>query len=604
MTSVLPTWTEIDPGAPLTFADGVPSGRVVALVAGPGAVEAGWSADAVLQIADGWGRRVVVADAGLESPSLAEVAGVASEEGLSDLLLWGASVKRVTRRRDTGGLVVTSGTPVADAAAAFAEARWRTLCDGFRQAGVTFAVLVPSTDPSVSSVVEIADDVVIMAAPDEDALALLAFGHEKVRAVVGREGGVEPADEAEAPAEPALEVVEGDEAGVEEVAAEVSELVDETPTEEDSEDGALEFEEAPVWEPAALAPEEEDEAEPVTAFGAFPLDGDELDEEEGQDEESAETAMTFDAPSDDPLAPDADFRFDAPEGDEDPVPPSAMEEPAADEDGWSDPLLDGPTAAAEPTDAPEDPLDAVPPMPTFEEVVMEAEMEQTRGGGRRTVLLVVLLVLIVATAAAAYLGFVNIPGITPAASEGVEAPTQAPTPPVAAAPARETSVVMAFSVALGAYQDSAVANQTVASFAAKVPDVLFVIAPVEVNGSVYERVLAGPAQDSAAAIALAAHVSEVTGANPSTWVTRSSPQAFQLGEMADLEAARRRETALRDLGIPAYTLAVDYDDGSVRYRVYAGAYADDSEAAYLSGLLQERGLSTATLSDRIGRLPE
>jgi hypothetical protein len=49
---------------------------------------------------------------------------------------------------------------------------------------------------------------------------------------------------------------------------------------------------------------------------------------------------------------------------------------------------------------------------------------------------------------------------------------------------------------------------------------------------------------------------------------------------------------------------VTYSDGSVRFRVYAGAFADEAEAIYLSGLLQERGLSSATLSERTGRLPE
>jgi hypothetical protein len=74
--------------------------------------------------------------------------------------------------------------------------------------------------------------------------------------------------------------------------------------------------------------------------------------------------------------------------------------------------------------------------------------------------------------------------------------------------------------------------------------------------------------------------------------------------MPHQEAALRRSGVLQGLGVPSYVLAVTYSDGSVRFRVYAGAYADEAEATYLSGLLQERGLSSATLSERTGRLPE
>ena len=74
--------------------------------------------------------------------------------------------------------------------------------------------------------------------------------------------------------------------------------------------------------------------------------------------------------------------------------------------------------------------------------------------------------------------------------------------------------------------------------------------------------------------------------------------------MAERDAAETRAQELEAVDVPAYVLAVDYSDGSVRYRVYAGAFADRTEASSLSALLQKQGLDGATLSDRIGRLPE
>ena len=54
----------------------------------------------------------------------------------------------------------------------------------------------------------------------------------------------------------------------------------------------------------------------------------------------------------------------------------------------------------------------------------------------------------------------------------------------------------------------------------------------------------------------------------------------------------------------AYVLAVDYSDGSSRYRVYAGAFADDAEASLLLLHLTDRGMNAARLVERKGRLPE
>ncbi len=190
MTSHLPAWTAFDPGAPPALSEGGPlPGRVVALVAGEGAVRAGWVGEVALDLAASWGTgtagRVVTADAGFQAPSLRYAADLPPAEGLSDLLLWGGSLQRVARRNVRGGFVVTAGTPIADGSQALSTSRWGALCAGCREAGVTLVVVTPASELGVSSIVAEAQDVVLLVAADEDAGSVLAEGMEKVRATLG-----------------------------------------------------------------------------------------------------------------------------------------------------------------------------------------------------------------------------------------------------------------------------------------------------------------------------------------------------------------------------------------------------------------------------------
>jgi cell division septation protein DedD len=135
-----------------------------------------------------------------------------------------------------------------------------------------------------------------------------------------------------------------------------------------------------------------------------------------------------------------------------------------------------------------------------------------------------------------------------------------------------------------------------------VEGLLVLIAPVSVNGRVFHRVLLGPATDSASAEALATRVAQEVGISRSEWIVRATPVAFLLGEIPNQDAATRRVAVLRGLNVQAYMLAVDFADGSVRYRVYAGAYADSEEASYLQSHLINQGLDNATVAPRVGRV--
>lgn len=601
---------------------------MVAVVASPGAMAAGWAVEVALEVAQGWGSagsRIVLADAGLEAPQLASALGVLPGEGLVDALRWGASVQRVARRPEGRPFfVVSAGTPVADGAAVLHSPRWQALCAGFRDAGVTLVAFVPAADPCLEGVLGEATHAVIIAPPGEGAsVELRGFGGE-ILGVVGREAAIEPFEpfaalpELDQPetavlAEPPAPELPDEAGSLTDdslwVPDEVAALPEELPT---LGDGALSLsEELPTLADEALSLSEE---LPTLAdeVAALPEELPTLADEPPSLPDAAMTAPEGEAlaapveparalPADEAaFQPGPGIPWDA-------EPEEARDPPAPDDGGaWTDPL--GPLDHAS--------GDAVvmrhAGVPTFEEIVEESDSgmdEEPRRGRAWTIALVLILVAALA-AAAAWMGWIPVPGLSPR-GEGSATPQvpgeqaiQGAGPSLAAGPAHAVSQPLATSLALGAYQDAGAARALVEQVTAAMPGLVVAAVPVQVDGRTLHRVLAGPVADSAAALALAGEIALASGLDPSGWLPRSTPKAYQLGEMADLDAARRRALVLADLEVPAYVLAVAYSDGSVRYRVYAGAFADEAEASLLSGLLVERGLSSATFSDRIGHLPE
>ncbi|MGD8319133.1 MAG: SPOR domain-containing protein [Gemmatimonadota bacterium] len=541
MTSDVPAWSAFDPDVPPGLPEaGTASGRIVAIVASDGAIEEGWAGSVAVRMATSWtasGHRLVLADAGFAAPTVHAAAGIADGEGLADLLLWGSSVRRVAQRSEAFGIfVIPAGTAVSSGDEALRTSRWTALCAGFRDAGVTFAVLVPAAEPGLEPVLEQASDVVVLGGEDEAGAEWIGELGDRVLARVGR-----PVERAETP----------------DVEVPAQEGLDQPVGEEEA-----------VLEIEALAPDAEEtpvQPEASSTSGDGPA-------------REAENAI-------------------------------APEEPGAEDGGASVGAMRPHTTSEEER---HDPFPEVvgPPTPTFEELVEESETTpEPRPSGRRTTLLVLLLVVIVALIVAAWLGFVDIPGIT--SREGESATSMVEVPPAAAAePAAdaaesesETSPVLGFSVAVASYRDVADADELVAELERSVPNVLFVTTPVDVNGTVYHRVLAGPARDAADARAVRSLIGRETGDDASRWLIRPTPKAFLLDESMDRDAAERRVQDLRSMEVPAYVLAVDYSDGSTRYRVYAGAFIDEAESSVLARLLEAHGL-TPTLAERTGRLPE
>ncbi|MEX0979505.1 MAG: hypothetical protein WDZ89_00325 [Gemmatimonadota bacterium] len=126
-----------------TAPDADRKGQVVLLSAQNHSDEAGWSARAAVRIAREWaaaGSRVFLADLNFDEPVLHTVLGESNAEGMSDALLYGASIQRIAHRLGEGFFFGTAGTVTADADALLRHSGWEEIVDGFLSAGVTLVL--------------------------------------------------------------------------------------------------------------------------------------------------------------------------------------------------------------------------------------------------------------------------------------------------------------------------------------------------------------------------------------------------------------------------------------------------------------------------------
>ncbi len=196
MSAQLPAWQPLEPGAGSWIEDSSDTGRVVALLAPARSSGESWAGSATYALAAEWaeaGRRVVVADAALEEPSLHELAEIENAEGLVDAARFGSSVAHVARSvPGQAFFLITAGSPVADGASVPGSPRWRRLLDGFRQAGVTFVLFLREGGAGVQAFLRDAEDVVLLA-PDPGSARVPVDGvGERIRAVLGPAAGAGP----------------------------------------------------------------------------------------------------------------------------------------------------------------------------------------------------------------------------------------------------------------------------------------------------------------------------------------------------------------------------------------------------------------------------
>lgn len=182
----LPDWRPLD-GVDPPVTDG--SGRVVGVVASEAAATAGWAPEAALQLARSWsadGRRVILVDAALDAPSLHEASGLENREGLSDAVLHGASVARVSHAIDDGAFfVVTAGVPVADSATVVKSGRWHRLAEGMTEAGALLLIYLREGDRGTAAFLGSASDIVVLAGRGDPPPSAVSDLLPLVRAVTG-----------------------------------------------------------------------------------------------------------------------------------------------------------------------------------------------------------------------------------------------------------------------------------------------------------------------------------------------------------------------------------------------------------------------------------
>lgn len=329
---------------------------------------------------------------------------------------------------------------------------------------------------------------------------------------------------------------------------------------------------------------------------------------------------------------------------QDPLDVAPTRDPLGDAAGDDSPAGDGGDAPVAPTldeilaDGEEG--DQVPdevlsnPEPEGRPVVKRPRGRESRGRrGPSPVLLILLVVVLVAVLIAGYLGYIDIPGMR-AMNSGVEeagaaevvdgqataAPDGvAPLPrPGEADPAAgpDTSgeaagttgasfealnPVVPWVLAVGSFDDLATARSREQDLAAT--GVRFIVAPVEVDGRPFYRLLAGPVAASGDLGGIREALAPGLGSRDVGYA-REARLAFLVGTAPSRTLADRHAEVMEALGIPAHVLQVTAADGDTRFRVYAGAYANPAEARYLESLLADAGFDDSPLTERRGRWPE
>ena len=151
-----------------------------------------WGAQASLAVAKRWaasGRRMILADARLDGPVLHEAVGVENGEGVSDMVLYGASAQRITERVEGGLMLAPAGTPVIEVADVLEHVKWDMVIRGCREAGATLVFHVSTGTPGVEAMTKRAEGVLVLAPPSKDVDAILGSESGPLIAVLGPANG-------------------------------------------------------------------------------------------------------------------------------------------------------------------------------------------------------------------------------------------------------------------------------------------------------------------------------------------------------------------------------------------------------------------------------
>ena len=258
------------------------------------------------------------------------------------------------------------------------------------------------------------------------------------------------------------------------------------------------------------------------------------------------------------------------------------------------------------------PVGATPPVrtplapaaPAKPEVKVAPPAEPEPASSKKLLLVLgVLLLVVLVLAGLVTMGVVELPGLGSSPAPSAQGSPTAAAPAASASGGFEPGAPMAaYSLTLGSYGQAAVARLQAEALGAQRDDILFVVAPVEVNGEVLHRLLAGVAADPGAVELRQSLSATLTEEDPASWVVRATPLAFLLGSYLSLAEARTRALELQAVEVPAYVLTTAGADGRARYDVWAGAYANEREASYMRRVLGVDEVA-APLMERKGELP-
>lgn len=201
----------------------------------------------------------------------------------------------------------------------------------------------------------------------------------------------------------------------------------------------------------------------------------------------------------------------------------------------------------------------------------------------------------------AYLGVVEVPGITPEERyrTTVAAPVALPGP-------QPDTPVMGHVIFIDAWREAEMPQAWADALRERMPNLLGLVTPVLIDGEEQYALVVGPAYSAAEANRLRRPLAvafELLNPDPDSWTVQERPYSFFLGEYEALADANERARALASMSIPSVALRVGYSDGKRAFRVYGGAFTDESEAGGMGRILRDNGLGDVPLTERRGRLP-
>lgn len=208
-----PPWLAFDAGQPdsasgLVAALAVGDGPLLAFVATPRVESEDWAAHAVVALATRValrGRKVLLADLGLDRPRLHEILSLDNAEGVTDACLYGASLRRIaTEAPGRGFLFAPVGSYTPDPESVACHERWDSLARSLTDAGVVAFLYVPLEVPGFQAIVGRASQVVLLMRQEEDiAPDVLAGLGDKLAAALGPSAAPEVAAAAKSIVAPA-----------------------------------------------------------------------------------------------------------------------------------------------------------------------------------------------------------------------------------------------------------------------------------------------------------------------------------------------------------------------------------------------------------------